>query len=104
MNSGDRHDIVGLAGYGCLSVLLLSGLGGGLGLIVMGIGAYLRAGAIDVEDTVEAHRLLDGLEGAVVLCGAGTLALLVGLVALVVLLKELGDDSRRASRGAAPRE
>lgn len=92
-------DRVGLAGYGCLVTLALAGGLGGAGLLLAGIGTYARSVGRKLADVGEAHELAGTLERAVVLCGFGALALLVGVVATVVLLKELGDDAARAERG-----
>ena len=105
MNAGDgtqttRSDRVGLAGYGCLVALLLAGGGGGCALMLAGIGAFIGASGTEVEDTADAAGFLESLEGSVVLCGSATLALLVAVIALVILLKELGDDMAKRRRGA----
>jgi hypothetical protein len=94
-----RRDGTGLRGYACLG--LLAGLGwlGGLGLLFAALAAYMRAADQSVARIDEAYDLTNALEKAVVLCGFGALALLVGVVATVVLIKELGDDAARASRG-----
>ncbi len=94
-----RADRVGLVGYGCLVALALGGGLGGAGLLLAGIGAYAGSAGRKLADLAEAHELAGTLERAVILCGFGALALLVGVVATVVLLKELGDDAARASRG-----
>lgn len=94
-----RRDRLGLAGYGCLAALaLVGGLGGG-GLLLAGVGLYVGATGRRLESVREASELAGTLERAVALCGFGALLLLVGVVAVVVLLKELGDDAARAERG-----
>lgn len=92
-------DRAGLAGYGCLVVLALAGGLGGLGLLIAGVGVYVGAAGTNLSKVEEAHAFTEVLERAVVLCGFGALALLVGIVASVVLLKELSDDASRAARG-----
>ena len=93
---GDR---VGLAGFGCLVALALAGLLGGLGLLVAGAGVFIGAAGDRVSKVEQAYALTGTLERSVILCGFGALALLVGIVASVVLMKELGDDASRAARG-----
>lgn len=93
------RDGTGLAGYGCLGTLSVAGLLGGLGLFLAGLGRYLTAADSTLSKVEQAHAFTEALEGAVVLCGFGALALLIGVVATVVLLKELGDDAERARRG-----
>lgn len=94
--TGDR---AGLAGYGCLLTLSVAGLLGGVGLFLFGLGVYLTAAGQNLSKIEQAHALTEALERAVVLCGFGALSLLIGVVATVVLLKELGDDADRARRG-----
>ena len=94
-----RSDRAGLAGYGCLVGLLAGGLGGGCLLVFMGIATLMRARTEDLGSTDEAWALVDSLEGAVALCGAGALALLIGIVSGVVLLKEMADETERHHRG-----
>jgi hypothetical protein len=94
-----KKDRVGLAGYGCLAALTAGGGLVGAGLIVLGIGAYVGAAGQRLDRADEAPAFADALERAVVLCGFGSLGLLVAVIAAVVLLKELGDDAARAARG-----
>lgn len=94
----ERSDTTGLAGYGCLISLVLTGFIGGSLLVFLGVSAVIDArtplGSVD-----DAAQLVTSLEGAVALSGFGALALLIGFVSAVVLLKELSDDSARRSRG-----
>ncbi len=94
-----RSDRVGLAGYGCLVALSLGGGLGGAGLLLAGIGTYATSAGRTLAAAHEAPEFARSLERAVVLCGFGALAVLIGVVAAVVLLKELGDDAARAARG-----
>jgi len=103
----EAKDRVGLAGYGCLATLSAGGGLVGVGLIVLGIGAYVGAAEQRLARAEEAPAFADALERAVVLCGFGSLGILVAVVAAVVLLKELSDDAARATRGPmrpGPRE
>ncbi|MBX3471501.1 MAG: hypothetical protein KF878_32005 [Planctomycetes bacterium] len=95
------RDRAGLVGFGCLALLAGGGGLGGAALLLLGIGGYARAATSPLARAEDAPGLLDALERAVVLCGAGALLLLIGIVAAVVLLKELGDDAARARRGPA---
>lgn len=95
----ENKDRVGLAGYGCLATLSAGGGLAGVGLIVLGIGAYVGAAEQRLARAEEAPAFADALERAVILCGFGTLGLLVAVIAAVVLLKELSDDAARATRG-----
>ena len=100
MRADERDDAVGLAGYGCLITLALAGGLGGTALLMLGIGRVVGAGRMPVQSGAEARELSLSLEWAVALCGFGALALLIGAVAGVVLLKELSDDASRRERGA----
>ncbi|MCO5168323.1 MAG: hypothetical protein M9894_18440 [Planctomycetes bacterium] len=93
------RDRVGLAGFACLGVVAAVGGLGGAVLAFLGVGAYARAATAPLTRAEDAAPLLGTLERAVVLCGAGALLLLVGVVAAVVLVKELSDDANRAHRG-----
>ncbi len=97
--SQEQAKRLGMSGYGCLGALAVGGLGGGAVLMLWGIFAFLRASAEQVESVGEAQALLGSLEGAVILAGASALAFLVGIVSLVVLIKELSDDVQRSKRG-----
>lgn len=94
-----RDDRYGLAGYGCLTTLVVLGFGGGCLAFFLGISSFVAASKETLTDGRDADRFLGTLEGTVVLCAVGVLALLVGFVSSVVLLKELGDDSSRRARG-----
>ena len=95
----ERSDLLGLGGYGCLMTLSLAGFIGGSGLVFLGVSALLKASREQLRSGEDAYALVGSLEGAVALVGFGALALLVGCVASVVLLKELGDESSRRERG-----
>lgn len=95
---------MGLAGYGCLATLSAGSGLAGVSLIVLGIGAYVGAAGQRLDSAAEAPALADALERAVILCGFGSLGLLVAVVAAVVLLKELSDDAARAARGPLRQE
>jgi hypothetical protein len=94
----ERSDVTGLKGYGCLISLVLAGFIGGTLLVFLGVSALMDArtplGSVD-----DAAQLVTSLEGAVALSGFGALALLIGFVSAVVLLKELSDDAARRVRG-----
>ena len=53
----------------------------------------------ELESGADAHALIDSLEGAAAAVGFGSLLLLLGIVAGVVLLKELADEASRRERG-----
>lgn len=94
-----RADRLGLLGYGCLGATTLSaGLGGGL-LLLLGIGRVASGGQATLRHIEDAHALNQSLEGAVAMSGLGALLLLIAAVALVVLLREMGDDAARRARG-----
>ena len=67
-------------------------------MVFLGVSALIDArtplGSVD-----EAAQLVTSLEGAVALSGFGALALLIGFVSGVVLLKELSDDAASRVRG-----
>lgn len=94
------RDGLGALGYGCLATLLLGGGAGGLAAGFLGVAAVVRGARADVDSAAEARALFAGLEGALALCALGALLLLIACIAGVVLLKELGDDTARARRGA----
>ena len=93
-------DQAGIAGYGCLTALVLAGFVGGSSLIFFGVSALMAARGETLESARDAGALVDSLEGAVAISGAGALGLLIGFVSAVVLLKELSDDAARRQRGA----
>ncbi len=97
--SVDERQRVGAAGYGCLLILTLAGGLGGVAAVFWGVARFLRAREERLASGEDAAALLSGLEGAVAWVGLGVLALLVGGVALVVLLKELSDDAQQRGRG-----
>lgn len=94
--AGDR---LGAVGYGCLALLVLAGTGGGLFLLFLGVRAVMRGREADLGSSADAAALVDSLEGGVAAAGFGALALLVAAVALVVLLKELADETAARRRG-----
>jgi len=94
-----RSDRFGLAGYGCLVGLLAGGLLGGAALVFLGVAGIVRGSGSELASAREAWQLQVELETALVLVAAGCLGLLVGVVAGVVLLKELGDEAARRERG-----
>jgi hypothetical protein len=93
-----------MRGYACLGLIAATGWLGGLALVMAGLAVYMRAASLRVERMDDARDLTAALEQAVALCGFAALALLVGIVASVVLVKELGDDAARAERGPVARE
>ena len=90
---------MGLGGYGCLVTLALAGFIGGSGLVFLGVSAVVKASGGELHSGADANAFVNSLEVAVALVGFGALGLLVGSVASVVLLKELGDESDRRVRG-----
>ena len=76
-------------------------LGLGLGLLGFGLGlaAFFAAQRASLAEVRQAPGFLAGLESAVAWCGLGSLGLLIATGALVILLKELGDESARRERG-----
>lgn len=89
----------GLVGLGCLAGLLAVGAGGGGAALFLGVSRIVRGSLTPLESVREAHALAISLETAVVLCAVGALGVLLGGVALVLILKELSDQSARRQRG-----
>lgn len=94
-----RREGLGLAGFGCLAALLLAGALGGTAAAFLGVARIVRGSEVELESARDAHALALSLEGAVALCGVGSLGILVAVVAAILLLKELGDASARRRRG-----
>ena len=89
----------GLAGLSCLAALLALGAVGGGSAVFLGVGRIVRGSVTELQSVGEAHALAISLETAVVLCAVGALGLLLAGVALVLILKELSDQSARRRRG-----
>lgn len=65
----------------------------------LGLASFFRAQGTALEEAGEAPAFLSTLEGAVAWCGLGSLGLLIAFGSVVILLKELGDESARRRRG-----
>ena len=65
----------------------------------LGVTTLIKGGREPLESTTAAVELLSSLEGALAISAAGAVLLLIGLVASVVLLKALSDDTARRQRG-----
>lgn len=90
---------MGLAGYGCLVVLMLGGFLGGSGLVFLSVSRFMSAADTDLSGGADTEGFLDTLEGSVAAAGFGAVVLLVGVGATIVLLKEMADESSRRARG-----
>lgn len=89
-----------LAGLGCLVGALCLGSALALAGFLLGLASYFRAQATVLEDVNDTAGYLDTLEAAVAWCGLGALGSLVATGALILILKELADESARKQRGA----
>ncbi|MGE0713273.1 MAG: hypothetical protein AB7N76_35485 [Planctomycetota bacterium] len=94
-----RRDRATLWGYGCLVAAVLGGGALALGGALAGLASYFRAQQATAAQVRETGAFLGTLEAAVAWCGAGALGLLVATGALVILLKEMADDTARKQRG-----
>lgn len=65
----------------------------------LGLAAFFNAQGTALEEAEQAPAFLSTLEAAVAWCGLGSLGLLIAFGALVVLLRELGEESARRRRG-----
>lgn len=65
----------------------------------LGLAAFFQAQRTALEEAEQAPAFLSTLEAAVAWCGVGSLGLLIAFGSLVVLLRELGEESARRRRG-----
>ena len=100
MNAGRAAgDRALLYGFGCLGVALCAGLALALVGFGLGLNAYFYAQRSELSDAAQAPAFLGTLEAAVAWCGVGSLGLLIATASIVVLFKELGEESARRARG-----
>ncbi|MBL4845592.1 MAG: hypothetical protein JKY65_08710 [Planctomycetes bacterium] len=88
-----------LAGAGCLVVALVVGLAVALAGFGFGLSAFFQAQSSALKEAEQAPAFLSTLEGAVAWCGIGSLGLLIAFGSLVILLRELAEESARRRRG-----
>lgn len=88
-----------MRGAGCLVVGIALGLALGLVGFGLGLSAFFAAQQETLRGADQAQGFLAGLESSVAWCGLGSLGLLIATGALVILLKELGDETARRERG-----
>lgn len=89
-----------LAGLGCLIGALCLGLAVAAAGFLLGLASYFRAQATVLQDVSDTAGYLNTLEAAVAWCGLGALGSLVATGSLILILKELADESARKQRGA----
>jgi hypothetical protein len=95
-----ERDGTALAGYGCLvTSSLLGGVVSALGFF-LGLSSYFAAQQASLSEVRETSTYLSTLESAVAWSGLGAVGALVGFGSLILLVKELSEDSARKQRGA----
>lgn len=92
-------DKAGAAGYSCLVAVAAGGFVGAAGLGLLALRAFFLARVAPVEQPGGPLSFLQGLEAAVALTGTAAVLAVVGTVAAVVLLKEMGDEEAARRRG-----
>ena len=88
-----------LAGAGCLVAALVLGLALGLAGFGLGLSSFFQAQSSTLSEAGQTPAFVSTLEGAVAWCGVGSVGLLIAFGSLVILLRELSEESARRRRG-----